>query len=832
MKLRLDKKTIVPNQLDPVLSKLNTKQMQLGNENIIAYINEPFLKPENIRHGISFAGVDGNYAEVKYLNIYDVEGNHLRTLASTELEPEVRNENGNIILTNKPFSDQYAFGYGQDNCIMRHSAGSSGLKLIAPGETATLESHALLYCNVSENPILTDLITNGDNCTSDATLEADYGSISATYDGATQYISGSGLSKYDWGSEYSCFNVLNVYFTSIFGNDDDTLIDGVNVKSVAIMDVENVRPVAYQVIVSFDSQVFNLSRAAYSLQITTRSDGKTRQVCCKPSNKNAAVRLDAEDGITDVQINSNVIRFKIPADSEAEFTIAANGAMSLTAAQAINMLWQEPDIQEAATFPPYYVKLPTTLTCGDYTFEFDESVDIGETSRMLIHHGRELVEECFTNYITQLETEYPNINQISDIILGSSRVVTYETFSQRIVIQYLHYNQAIIAGSSLDDYAELRVIEDSRTGEFRRTAFSSTGYENTSTEPELNFDKSAFIMLYDNEGYPNRTTDGTKRYPGGMGFVFRLADGSFFVIDGGMGGNNEYYSQWKSQAETLLNALKAYAPNPNQIRIAGWLLTHLHQDHVGIFDEVVNNHLDTVSIDKVIYSLPAKGFSGFDKPAAYSIWDDFEEALNTLRAAGKTEIIKAHMGMKLDFCNLGLTILSAPENVYGSYDPVGGEIITDITNINDSCVVCKVSYCSKELLFFADAHKVQLRATIVPVLTRYIKDNIDAIQVPHHGYADTNANILYDQLINSDTISRIEFIMWPVCYEHFWGKNLDGSVYQETPGVNYPSVYENSHNAAIKDITAIYPNNNISMVATPSTIGEWTFTAVDFSNLN
>lgn len=824
MKVRLNKKTKEELSTIPVLGTLQTKQKQV-NEDITAYIDEPFLKPENIRHGITIAGVDGNYLdEIKYINIYDREGNHLHTLASTELAPEIRSENGNIVLTNKPFEDQYAFGYGQDNCIIRHSAGSSGLKLIAPGETTTLESHAVLYCNVPENPILTELINNSDNYISNAVLEASYGGISATYDGTTQYISGSGLEKYDCGSKYSYFNVLNVYFTSLFGNDDDTLIDGVNVKSVAIMDVENVRPVAYQVIVSFDKQVFNLSRAAYSLQITTRSDGKTRQVCCKPSNKNADVRLDAEDGITDVQINGNVIRFRIPADGEAEFTIAANGAISLTAAQALNTIWQEPDIQEATVIPPYYVELPTDLVD---TYTPDEEVSIGETSRMLIYKGGG--EMLLGHYMGELEARAPGIIKVSDTRFDTSRVVVYETLSQRIVLQSLVYDYLSLGPEYMQaEKYEVRVIEDSRTGEFNKLAFSNIGYGSASTYNGVNFDNSAFIMLYDNEGSTTTAIDGTMRYPGGMGFVFRLADGSFFVIDGGMGGNNEYYSEWKSQTETLLSALRAYASDPNHIRIAGWLLTHLHQDHVGVFDEVVNNHLNTVSIDKVIYSLPAEGFSGFDKPAAYSIWDDFEEALNTLRAAGKTEIIKAHMGMEFNFCNLGLTILSAPENVYGSYDPVDKKTIADITNINDSCVVCKVNYCSKELLFLADASKVQLNATIIPLLIQYIENNINAIQVPHHGYHDTNANVLYNQLVNSGTISHIEFTLWPVCYEHFCGKNLDGSVYQEEPGVNYTGVYEQSHNAAIKNITAIYPENNYSMVATPSTIGEWTFTAVDF----
>ncbi len=55
---------------------------------------------------------------------------------------------------------------------------------------------------------------------------------------------------------------------------------------------------------------------------------------------------------------------------------------------------------------------------------------------------------------------------------------------------------------------------------------------------------------------------------------FRLADGSFVVIDGGLG---------DATSSILYEALKEQAPDPNNIRIACWIFTHSHQDHVGAF---------------------------------------------------------------------------------------------------------------------------------------------------------------------------------------------------------------------------------------------------------
>ena len=184
------------------------------------------------------------------------------------------------------------------------------------------------------------------------------------------------------------------------------------------------------------------------------------------------------------------------------------------------------------------------------------------------------------------------------------------------------------------------------------------------------------------------------------------------------------------------------------------------------------------------------------------------------------------MGQEFNFKNLKLTILTAPENVYMSYDPTNGKIISDLDKLNDASIVCKVSYCSKDIIFMSDAHAKQMRSVIIPVLLSAF-NGIQGLQVAHHGYTDTDSDKLYEAL-NNNTIFQPEFILWPVCYEQFSGNQINGNSYQETPGTNYEGVYYRAGNAAIKDFKAIYPEYNFSMVTTPNTLGNWTFTPVDF----
>ena len=119
MKVRLNKKTKEELSTGMVLGTLKTKQTRV-EEDITTYIDEPFLKPENIRYGVTIAGVDGNYLEeIKYVNIWNEEGTLLRTLASTELNPTVGRRGDSVYLTNRPFEDQVAFGVGDHTCFVR-----------------------------------------------------------------------------------------------------------------------------------------------------------------------------------------------------------------------------------------------------------------------------------------------------------------------------------------------------------------------------------------------------------------------------------------------------------------------------------------------------------------------------------------------------------------------------------------------------------------------------------------------------------------------------------------------------------------------------------------
>ena len=66
-----------------------------------------------------------------------------------------------------------------------------------------------------------------------------------------------------------------------------------------------------------------------------------------------------------------------------------------------------------------------------------------------------------------------------------------------------------------------------------------------------------------------------------MCYIIRAADGSFIVYDSDFG---------EGMAELIYDVLKKQAPDPDNIVIAAWVVTHPHTDHVGAFIDFADKY--------------------------------------------------------------------------------------------------------------------------------------------------------------------------------------------------------------------------------------------------
>lgn len=179
------------------------------------------------------------------------------------------------------------------------------------------------------------------------------------------------------------------------------------------------------------------------------------------------------------------------------------------------------------------------------------------------------------------------------------------------------------------------------------------------------------------------TFDFATAYNSGMGYVIRLSDGSFIVIDGG------YNTQ--THAENLYNVMKKQAGSET-FTIAAWIFTHAHDDHAGAFRAFTENkkYNSKVTIERFIYNFPSGGAHLANGCAGV---DSFR--VNVLKDMNKyagAKLTVAHAGQEFYIRNAKINILFAADLM----EPHSLEYYNSVS------MVFQVELESKKLLFFGD----------------------------------------------------------------------------------------------------------------------------------
>ena len=155
-----------------------------------------------------------------------------------------------------------------------------------------------------------------------------------------------------------------------------------------------------------------------------------------------------------------------------------------------------------------------------------------------------------------------------------------------------------------------------------------------------------------------------------MGYIIRIADGSFIIIDSG-----EYIDGVEVR---MYNILKKLAPDPNNIVISAWMITHAHSDHIGGFWKFANKYANdkTIKLKQFIYNFP-------DDSKLCEDWMASEQkgTLNNAKKLG-AELLKVHTGNVLYYADIKINILYTQENylsanangIMGDYN--GASIVT------------------------------------------------------------------------------------------------------------------------------------------------------------
>lgn len=228
--------------------------------------------------------------------------------------------------------------------------------------------------------------------------------------------------------------------------------------------------------------------------------------------------------------------------------------------------------------------------------------------------------------------------------------------------------------------------------------------------------------------------DGSARTYNGMCYVIRLIDGSFIVVDGGF--------DCEGYADRIYNILKKQAPDPNNIVIAAWIITHAHDDHVDVFKDFFDAYAEKLTIEKFICNLPDSGQLvdnwANERDGNIRYTENMREFLYT--SLPNIPKIKAHPGQEFYIRNAKINILFTLDVYDSKFD-----------DYNNSSVVFKLEAEGKSMLFLGD-HDDKGKT----MMSLYKPSTLDSdiVQVAHHGLPENSCGAVYARITP-------KYVFWP-----------------------------------------------------------------------
>ena len=420
-------------------------------------------------------------------------------------------------------------------------------------------------------------------------------------------------------------------------------------------------------------------------------------------SKSEMARLKYGDASAHIVGNKYVITYSNPVAAAKMVTalrklLASKSATTLTAdktwaiaitdaSSRVNQTFDSTGIVSSATLPKYNgAALPTPLYAGQQSY---------------IYTNKNATLQHFDNYCAALHVagfKYYTNNQI-----GDNQFATYVTNTQIVNVMYFKAT------------AEVRITTDVRgTG---TNAFDLPKLSGQNTYTKVTDRPPAFTMVeIDNTGYG-----------GGMCFIFRLANGKFFVVDSGINKQGSY----TSSAKWIYTTLTKLA-GTDKIVVAGWLITHIHSDHIGgLYDMAKDSSITSkLTIEQLIHNEPTdditKEMEGLTDSSTNKIWT----WMNTIISGfGIKSVVKAHPGQVFHYADAKVTVLVSQDAVL--------EKKADMKNTNDLSVVTQIEFNGKKILMLGDALKVE-NNFLASVYGKNLKSDI--LQAAHHGLNDTGAD--------------------------------------------------------------------------------------------
>ena len=221
---------------------------------------------------------------------------------------------------------------------------------------------------------------------------------------------------------------------------------------------------------------------------------------------------------------------------------------------------------------------------------------------------------------------------------------------------------------------------------------------------------------------------------GSLTIIYQLANGKFLIIDGGI-----------ILADRIYKELRELQPNATKFTIAGWFISHPHNDHQDGIEYFLEQHGHEVDIENIYFNYATASY--YDNPTDKDHTDEREGARVTkLRdylekyTTRSTKIVKPHTGQIYNFGSASVEIISTVEDI----------LPTKMPFVNDTSMVIRVTVAGQSTMVLADASS-NMKGVIRSMYDSHVKS--DMVTLAHHGVWDTTPE-LYNEI-------KAKVVFWP-----------------------------------------------------------------------